>query len=157
MRDGTPLRNDDLRKRSAALALVNVRRRLALRQALPQAAVAGAIAFGIISGPETRAQSAAKPKFDVISVKPNTKCQDAGGRDGGGGGGGRSWSPGRLSLECRTVMSLVRMAYVQFADGTRRPPGSEVSIEGVRPGSIPSATISTRRRRALRVWNGCSP
>jgi uncharacterized protein (TIGR03435 family) len=102
-----------------------------LRHALPQAVVAGAIAFGIISEPEIRAQSAAAPKFDVISVKPSTKCQDDGGR--GGGGGGRSWSPGRLSLECRTVMSLIRMAYVQFADGTRRTRGSEVPIEGGSP------------------------
>jgi uncharacterized protein (TIGR03435 family) len=97
---------------------------------LRRAAVAGAIAFGIMNGPEIRAQSAATPKFEVISVKPNTKCGDGGGRDGGGGGGGRSWSAGRLSLECRTVMSLVQMAYVQFANGTRRPPGSEVPIEG---------------------------
>jgi uncharacterized protein (TIGR03435 family) len=35
-------------------------------------------------------------------------------------------------------MILVRMAYVQFADGKRRPPGSEVSIEGG-PGWINSS------------------
>lgn len=81
-----------------------------------------AIAVGLIS-----AQTQATPKFDIISVKPATNCGD-GGRSGGGGG--RSWSPGRLSLECRTVMSLVQMAYVQFADGKRRPPGTAVPIDG---------------------------
>ncbi len=130
MRYGTPLGNDNLRKRSAALVLSSARRKLGLKRVLQRAAVAGAIAFGIMSGPEMRAQSAATSKFEVISVKPDTKCGEGGGRDGGAGGGGRSWSPGRLSLECRTVMSLVRMAYVQFANGKRRPPGSEVPIEG---------------------------
>jgi uncharacterized protein (TIGR03435 family) len=74
------------------------------------------------------AQPKATPGFEVISVKPATNCGD-GGR-GAGGGGGRNWSPGRLRLECQTVMSLVRMAYVQFADGKRRPPGPDVPIEG---------------------------
>jgi uncharacterized protein (TIGR03435 family) len=67
------------------------------------------------------------PAFEVISIKPATSCGD-GGR--GPAAGGRTWSPGRLRLECRTVMSLIRMAYVQFADGKRRPPGSEVPIDG---------------------------
>lgn len=76
---------------------------------------------------------AATPKFEVISVKPSTNCGDGGGR--GGGKGGRSWSPGRLSLECQTVMGLVQMAYVRFADGKPRRPGLEglataVPIEG---------------------------
>jgi uncharacterized protein (TIGR03435 family) len=74
------------------------------------------------------AQPQTTPGFEVISIKPASNCGD-GGR-GEGGGGGRNWSPGRLRLECRTVMSLVRMAFIQFADGQRRPPGTEVPIEG---------------------------
>lgn len=81
-----------------------------------------AVSLGVAYG-----QTQAVSKFDVISVKPGTTCGD-GGRNGTGGG--RNWSPGRLRLECRTVMSLVRMAYVQFANGQRRAPGSEVPIEG---------------------------
>jgi uncharacterized protein (TIGR03435 family) len=41
-----------------------------------------------------------------------------------------SWSPGRLSLECQTVMNLVRIAYVQYADGKRRPPDRGTPIVG---------------------------
>jgi uncharacterized protein (TIGR03435 family) len=93
------------------------------------AVLATLIVVGLINVPPVRAQAqAVKPRFEVISVKPSTNCVDDGGR--GGGGGRRSWSPGRLSLECQTVMSLVRMAYVQFANGKRTPPGLEVPIDG---------------------------
>ncbi len=86
--------------------------------------------------PQTVAQPAAEttPKFEVISVKPSAACGDGGGR--GGDVGGLNWSPGRLSLECSTVMGLVRMAYVRFADGRRRtfsmtaPPEPNEPIEG---------------------------
>ena len=75
------------------------------------------------------------PKFEVVSVKPSTTCEDGGGR-GGGGMGRLNWSPGRLSLECATVMGLVRMAHVRYAEGTRTtfsrtaPPEPNPSIEG---------------------------
>jgi len=77
---------------------------------------------------------AATPKFVVTSVKPSAACGDGGGR--GGDVGGLNWSPGRLSLECSTVMGLVRMAYVRFADGRRQtfsmtaPPEPNEPIEG---------------------------
>ena len=78
-------------------------------------AVFGAVALGVAFG-----QAHAPSKFDVISVKPGTNCGESGRN---GAGGGHNWSPGRLRLECGTVMSLVRMAYVQFADGQPRVPG----------------------------------
>jgi uncharacterized protein (TIGR03435 family) len=87
-------------------------------------AVLWALALGVAFG---QAQAQAPSKFDVISIKPGTGCGESGRN---GSGGGRNWSPGRLKLECRTVMSLVRMAYAQFANGQRRAPGSEVPIEG---------------------------
>jgi uncharacterized protein (TIGR03435 family) len=77
---------------------------------------------------QPRTKTAVQPKFDVASVKRSNGCQD-GGRSGDGGGGG-SWSPGRLSLECRTVMNLLRIAYVEFADGKRRPPDRGAPIDG---------------------------
>lgn len=53
------------------------------------------------------------PKFDVAAINP---CQDANaGRRGKGGTG--TWSPGRLTVNCQTVMSLIQRAYVNFAYG----------------------------------------
>ena len=78
---------------------------------------------------QSQTTTSVPPKFEVASVKRSKGCQDGAGRGEDGGGGG-SWSPGRLSLECRTVMNLVGIAYVQFADGIRRLPGPDVPIEG---------------------------
>jgi uncharacterized protein (TIGR03435 family) len=93
------------------------------------------VAIGDTSQTVAQPKPATKPKFEVISVKPNTKCEeDGGGR--GGGMGGLDWSPGRLSLECSTVMSLVRMAHVRYAEGRRTtfsrtaPPEPNPPIEG---------------------------
>jgi uncharacterized protein (TIGR03435 family) len=116
MKDGRPLGSDGQKRKQETKLTLRV-------------AVAGAIAFGVIAAPEVRSQSAAAQKFEVISIKPSASCGGGDGR-GGGGGGGRNWSPGRLSIECRTVMNLARMAYVQFANAKRRPPGSEVPIKG---------------------------
>ncbi len=63
--------------------------------------------------PQTK--TTVRPQFEVTSVKRSKSCQD-GGRGGPGGG---NWSPGRLTLECRTVMDLLQMAYVQYAGGKR--------------------------------------
>lgn len=53
------------------------------------------------------------PKFDVAAIKP---CEDTNtGRRGKGGTG--TWSPGRLTVSCQTVMSLIQRAYVNFAYG----------------------------------------
>jgi uncharacterized protein (TIGR03435 family) len=79
----------------------------------------------------TQAAAAATPKFEVASVKP-CKAGD-GGRKGNGGARGTdtgSPSPGRLDLNCQPVMSLIRMAYVQYADGELTPPGRHVPISG---------------------------
>jgi uncharacterized protein (TIGR03435 family) len=76
------------------------------------------------------------PRFEVTSVKLAGGCGDEGGR---GGGRTRNWSPGRLDLNCVTVMDLIRTAYVQFAGGKRNPQGRQVPIEGG-PSWINSAT-----------------
>ncbi|MGA3242935.1 MAG: TIGR03435 family protein [Bryobacteraceae bacterium] len=83
-----------------------------------------------MTGPAIRAQSAAAAtlKFEVASVKP-CKTEDGGGGGRMGGGGG-SPSPGRLHLTCRTVMDLVRMAFLQYADGKSTPPGRHVPVSG---------------------------
>ena len=62
------------------------------------------------------------PKFEVISIKP-CKNQNIvpGGRGEGRGGGEIRSSPGRLSLECQTVASMIQSAYREFVNGKPRP------------------------------------
>jgi len=74
--------------------------------------------------------SASAPKFEVSSVKLCKDGDSGGGRGSGGRAAGSSPSPGRLDLPCQTVKNLIQMAYVQYADGKRRPPGRQVAIEG---------------------------
>ena len=85
-------------------------------RAAPKITLAAFAACCLAHGPAPlQAQS---PRFDVASVKP---CKaDDGGRGGSTSGDA---SPGRLDLKCRTVMGLIQMAYVQYADGVRTPPG----------------------------------
>src|ERR1700677_4019842 len=90
--------------------------------------VGGALAI-VMGLAQSQTKTTLQPKFEVASVKRSNGCQDGGGRGGDGGGGG-SWSPGRLSLECRSLMNLVQIAYVEFADGKRRSPDRGVPIEG---------------------------
>jgi uncharacterized protein (TIGR03435 family) len=85
------------------------------------AAVAVPAIVSIVNGPSVQAQSpqaAARPGFEVVSVK-RCKPEDSGGGDGkkGGGGGRVRWDPGRLTAECQTVENLVRDAYLSYPDG----------------------------------------
>jgi len=94
----------------------------------PLKLIGGAVAITVaFAQPQTK--TTMQPKFDVASVKRSNGCRDGGGRGGDGGAGG-GWSPGRLSLECRTLMNLLQIAYVEFADGKRRSPDRGVPIEG---------------------------
>jgi uncharacterized protein (TIGR03435 family) len=80
-------------------------------------------------------QTQSVPRFDVASIKP---CEDASaGRRSGGGTG--SWSPGRLTLNCQTVMVLIRRAFVDYADGRVHIWPPPLSIEGA-PAWINSAS-----------------
>jgi uncharacterized protein (TIGR03435 family) len=94
-------------------------------------------------------QAAAPPRFEVISVK---RCKD----DGGGsvqfnqpgdaearGVSRGSGSPDRLSIECVSVVSLVRMAYLQYVHDPRMPPLSPRLLRQAIPGS--PAWISSER------------
>jgi len=109
---------------------------LAPRRSRARATMTLAIVVGMLSVPAIRAQSpqslaqsatAAKPKFEVASVKP---CKAEDGGSGGRKGGGGSPPPGRLDLPCRTVMDLVKMAYLQYADGKLTLAGRHVPISG---------------------------
>jgi len=59
----------------------------------------------------------ASTKFEVASVKP---CVP------GGGQAGLSTSPGRLTANCASVMTLINFAYVLYADGALKLPGGRV-------------------------------
>jgi uncharacterized protein (TIGR03435 family) len=75
---------------------------------------------------------AAIPVFETASIKP-CGSGDTGGRAGGGrsGASGTSGpSPDRLSLNCQTLRSLIRMAYVSFADGQRLAPRPLSPLDG---------------------------
>ena len=67
------------------------------------------ILIGLMSVPASRAQSttASTPaRFEVASIKP---CK--------GDGGPENSSPERLNLGCRSVIDLIRSAYVFYVDG----------------------------------------
>jgi bla regulator protein BlaR1 len=77
------------------------------------------------------------PAFEVASIKPCGSgssggiAKGGGGRSGGGGASGQGPSPDLLNLVCQPVKNLIRMAYVNFADGHRRLPGAvETPVEG---------------------------
>ena len=92
--------------------------------------MAGRNAFVVLSfvtgllAPPSPAQSATTPKFEVASIR-TCKAEDiapAAGTKGGRAGAGRvSGSPGRLSVECRTVASLIRDAYLSYPSGEAWP------------------------------------
>ena len=52
---------------------------------------------------------AARPQFEVASLKPDNGCQSR--------GGNLSPSPGRLEMPCTTLQGMIQSAYGTFADG----------------------------------------
>jgi uncharacterized protein (TIGR03435 family) len=105
---------------------VRVRLRSAKRAALAVAgtAVLGMpFVLGVMNSAAIQAQSsvpqpgrAAKPRFEVASVKP---CLDTARFVRGEGGG--AGSPVRLVLNCLTVESLIQNAYLMYRDGHFNP------------------------------------
>jgi uncharacterized protein (TIGR03435 family) len=89
----------------------------------------GRLLLGLLTASSISAQAMGPRHFEVASVKP-CKAED-GGRNGTGRGTSStgSPSPGRLDLNCQSVISLIRLAYVQFADGKWAPSGRSVPIE----------------------------
>lgn len=55
-------------------------------------------------------QLATSPSFDVASVKPDNDCRNP--------RPGKTPTPGRLNMECITLLNLIRTAYVAYANGT---------------------------------------
>jgi uncharacterized protein (TIGR03435 family) len=67
------------------------------------------------------------PRFEVISVKPCAEQADS--LPGGRKGDGQKSSPSRLHLTCQTLMSMIQLAYVNYADA-RYNPFAQVRISG---------------------------
>jgi uncharacterized protein (TIGR03435 family) len=85
------------------------------------------IVLSVVAGllaPLGPVQSATTPKFEVASIR-TCRAGDiapaAGTKSGRGGAGRVSGSPGRLSVECRTVASLIRDAYLSYTSGEAWP------------------------------------
>ena len=50
------------------------------------------------------------PKFEAVSIKPCSPTSN--------NIGALSQSPGRFTINCRTVLNLIRQSYVTFANGS---------------------------------------
>jgi uncharacterized protein (TIGR03435 family) len=95
---------------------IAVRLSLTKKVALAVVGILNTAAIGAqSSSPES--VSAPRPKFEVVSVKPCNAADMPPGGGRGGGGGRAGMDPGRLTLKCLTVDSLIRLAYIRFADG----------------------------------------
>jgi uncharacterized protein (TIGR03435 family) len=71
-------------------------------------AIAIPVILGVTNAAALRAQAKSVPKFEVASIKP---CEP------GGRGGVSPPSPGRITVNCSTVMSLIGQSYIIFGDG----------------------------------------
>jgi bla regulator protein BlaR1 len=106
-------------------------------------AVAVPVAVGIMNAPPMRAQSspsaAARPKFEVASIKACPDGDVSGGRGPKGGRAGASAhsSPVTFNLPCSTVRFYLQLAYI-VSDAMLHDGSSAVRLEGG-PGWIDSA------------------
>jgi bla regulator protein BlaR1 len=110
------------------------------------AALAVPIGIGMVNAPFIRAQSAAaaRPQFEVASIKAcgplgSPATGGAGGAKGTRGGSGAEESPGSLYLPCLPLRLIFSMAYIQFANGQSNFVGRAPTIEG-----LPSLADSDR-------------
>jgi uncharacterized protein (TIGR03435 family) len=75
-------------------------------------AVTFPIAIWMASLSGARAQSSdARPEFEVASIRQDTSC-------GSGAKAGKIATPGKLDIECITLLNLIRTAYGAYASGS---------------------------------------
>jgi uncharacterized protein (TIGR03435 family) len=125
----------DLKKRIEAIMTNRIAFRLNLAKKVilavaGTAALAVPIIIGMMNAPAIRAQAAATPKFEVAAIRA-CGAGDSGGWEGDPKSNGSS--PGRLTLNCRSVKDLIELAYVFNANGHRNPPRLHQPIEGGQP------------------------
>jgi len=90
--------------------------------------IAALLAIGSISAFSLQAQtrSAPKPKFEAASIK---RCTDSPVGEGEGRGAAPPDSPNRIRISCWPLSTLIRTAYVVFADGRFNGNNYPVEIE----------------------------
>jgi len=106
---------------------VNSKRKPIVERVMPNMAQNAALSPGV------EAPVQATPVFEVASIRlcgSGDAGATKGGARGGGGPGAPAFSPDRLSMNCQPLRSLIRTAYVMFADGHRVLPGRIAPIEG---------------------------
>jgi uncharacterized protein (TIGR03435 family) len=106
----------DIRKRIHAILTGRVARELSYINKVvlaiaAMAALAVPVIVGVLNAPLIRAQSAARPQFEVASLKPDNGCENQRRY------GNLSPSPGRLEMPCVTLQGLVQYAWGMFRDG----------------------------------------
>ncbi len=119
----------DVKKRLRAILTGRIAHELTAGKKLVLAATALAvlsapIVVGVLTAPAIRAQSAPRPKFETVSIKP-CKLYAALPR-----GGAATVSSDRVNLNCVAVSELIRQAYVEFANGHLNDLLPRVPIEG---------------------------
>lgn len=89
-------------------------------------ALAMPVVVGVVNAPAIRAQSeaASATRFEVASIKP---CAGEALSRGGSG----NPSPGTLEIDCWSVRTLVRSAFIEFANGHYNPAGRAGSMEPI--------------------------
>ena len=87
------------------------------------ATLAMPVVIGVLNGPAIRAQNAAgaTPKFEVASIRP---CEP------GHGPLGFGVAPGKLTVRCLTVKSLIGTAYMNNAESGVGTPSAHDAISG---------------------------
>jgi uncharacterized protein (TIGR03435 family) len=90
--------------------------------------IAVPLVIGLVSTSTVRAQARAmtKPKFEVASIQ---HCTDSPVGEGEGRGAVPSDSPNRIRISCWPLSTLIRTAYVVFADGRFNGNNYPVGIE----------------------------
>jgi uncharacterized protein (TIGR03435 family) len=94
--------------------------------------IAAPVSVDVGRAPECRVPAAqaaaARPHFDVVSVRP---CDPKAERSAGGGRGGNlaQASPGRFRIDCLSVALLIDRAYVTYANGHYSPPSARPNFD----------------------------
>ncbi len=119
----------NVKKRLRAILSGSVARELNVGKKLILAAMGLAvpsapIVVGLLTAPGIRAQSAPRPKFETVSIKP---CQLYAALPRGGAA---TVSSDRVSFNCVAVSELIRQAYVEFANGHLNDVPAKVPIAG---------------------------
>jgi bla regulator protein blaR1 len=117
-------------------------------------AVSAPIIVGLINAPYIKAQSAAaaRPQFEVASIKSCSGTPAGGGGPRGGTrGGGNTKSPGALYLPCLPLRLLLQVAYAGNANGQNDIESRQPKMEG-----LPSWVDSERYSIAAKAEGNAS-